>query len=166
MGSIIIRKAEKHDAAPLLEFLKQVGGETNNLSFGSEGLPFSVEQQAEFIAGSDDRNIYLVAIANGVIIGDASLSILPRRMAHRAELGISVIKSYWGQGIGAQLVETLIEHAKTHNIEVISLEVRSDNHRAIHLYKKFGFRTIGTFEKFFKIGNEYSDFELMQLVLV
>ena len=38
----------------LLEYLKQVGGETNNLTFGSEGLPFSVEAEAEFISSIEN----------------------------------------------------------------------------------------------------------------
>jgi len=47
--SISIEKAAPCDAALILEYLKQVGGETDNLTFGSEGLPFSVESEMEFI---------------------------------------------------------------------------------------------------------------------
>ena len=50
-------------------------------------------------------------------------------------------------------------------IEIIELEVRCDNKRAIHLYEKYGFRRHGTFPAFFKIGDEYIDFELMHLDL-
>ena len=46
MMGIRIKKAEPSDAAMLLEYLKQVGGESDNLTFGPEGMPFSVE--AEF----------------------------------------------------------------------------------------------------------------------
>ena len=37
---IIIEKATPSDAAMLLEYLKKVGGETDNLTFGPEGMPF------------------------------------------------------------------------------------------------------------------------------
>lgn len=50
-------------------------------------------------------------------------------------------------------------------IEIIELEVRCDNKRAIHLYEKYGFIRHGTFPAFFKIGDEYIDFELMHLDL-
>lgn len=62
-------------------------------------------------------------------------------------------------------MEKLIQFAKDIGIEIISLEVRSDNKRAIHLYEKYGFKHIGTFPAFFKIGEEYVDSELMHLDL-
>lgn len=34
-----IQRAEAADAAALLEYLKIIGGETENLSFGPEGVP-------------------------------------------------------------------------------------------------------------------------------
>ena len=35
----------------------------------------------------------------------------------------------------------------------------------VHLYEKYGFKHIGTFPAFFKIGEEYVDSELMHLDL-
>ena len=35
----------------------------------------------------------------------------PRRMSHRAELGITVLMSEWGKGLGNRLMETVIEYA-------------------------------------------------------
>ena len=99
------------------------------------------------------------------IIGDASLSGFSRRMSHRAEFGISVVKSEWGQGIGRALLQKCIMYAKEHMIELINLEVRSDKIRAIHVYEKYGFRKIGTAPAYFKIDGEYYDFDLMVLDL-
>ena len=86
-------------------------------------------------------------------------------MSHRAEFGISVVKSEWGQGIGSALLQKCIMYAKEHAIELINLEVRSDNIRAIHVYEKYGFRKIGTSPAYFKIDGEYYDFDLMVLDL-
>ena len=63
----------------------------------------------------------------------------PRRMSHRAELGITVLMSEWGKGLGNRLMETVIEYAKSNGIEIIELAVKSNNERAIRLYKKYGF---------------------------
>ncbi len=35
----VIERARAEDAAALLDYLKIVGGETENLSFGAEGVP-------------------------------------------------------------------------------------------------------------------------------
>lgn len=149
--SIIIERATPADAKAMLEYLKQVGEETDNLTFGAEGLPFTVEEEAEYIAKTESSHdeIALVAKDNGRIIGDVSLSRLPRRMSHRGDLGISVIKEYWNRGVGSRLLGEAIEIAKAYSFEIIDLQVRTDNSAAIHLYEKFGFRKIGTHDSFF-----------------
>ena len=118
---IRIKKAEPSDAAMLLEYLKQVGGETDHLTFGSEGMPFSVEAEAEFISSMENSidNIMLLAKCDDKIIGCASLSRLPRRMKHRGDFAISVAKDYWNNGIGSQLLNNIIAFAKENNFEVI-----------------------------------------------
>ena len=47
------------------------------------------------------------------------------------------------QGIGRLLLETLISEATALGITALTLEVRSQNHAAISLYKKLGFETCG-----------------------
>lgn len=162
---IIIAKAEPHDAALILEYLKQVGGETDNLTFGAEGLPFSVESEAEFISGMENSSddIMLVAKDGSKIIGNASLNRLPRRMKHRGDFAVSVAKEYWNKGIGSQLLHEIINFAKENSFEIIDLQVRSDNLSAIHLYEKFGFKRIGTHPAFFKIDDEEIFFDYMCL---
>jgi len=54
-------------------------------------------------------------------------------------LDICVSPSYQGQGFGAQLLDTLIADAKSHQAAVIMLEVRSGNEPAMHLYQRHGF---------------------------
>lgn len=42
-SSYEIVRAQAGDAAALLEYLKIIGGETDNLSFGPEGVPLDEE---------------------------------------------------------------------------------------------------------------------------
>ena len=167
MDSIIIREAAPEDAFARIEYSKKIGAETDNLSFGAEGFPISVDGEAEYIRSilKDEKSCLFFAWRNGEIIGDVSLGGLPIRMNHRAELGLTVLKSEWNRGLGSQLLQKAIEFAKSHGIEIINLEVRSDNLRAIHVYKKFGFRKIGTSPAYFKIENSYIDFDIMYLDL-
>ena len=164
---IIIEKARPEDAEGVLEYLKTVGSETDNLTFGAEGLPISVEEEAAYISQIENStgSIMLLAKDNGKIIADAGLNCLPRRMSHRAELGISVLKEYWNKGIGSRLLGEIIDFTKANSIEIIDLQVRSDNAAAIHLYEKFGFEKIGTHPAFFKMGEENVSFDYMCLRL-
>ena len=165
---IVYREAEGKDAASLLEHLACVGAETDNLSFGTDTFHISEDKEAKFIERfyKSKKDIMLVAIYNNEIIGNA---IIERnriaRYNHRAELSITVVKKYWSMGVGSELMSMLIDFCKSTGVEIIYLEVRSDNERAIALYKKFGFERIGVYERFFKIGNEYHNADLMMLNL-
>ena len=162
---IVIERATSADAAWILEYLRQVGAETDNLTFGSEGMPFTAESEAAYISQMEYScdDIMLVAKENGKIVGCASLNRLPRRMKHRGDFSISVMKDYWNRGIGSRLLSKIIDFAKKNSFEIIDLQVRSDNLQAIHLYKKYGFEKIGMHSSFFKINNEDVAFDYMSL---
>ena len=165
---IIYREANENDAKKLLSHIKRVGGETDNLSFGSDSFNITPEREAKFIRrfSEDKRDIMLVAILYGEVVGNAVLEHerIPR-YSHRATLSVTVLRDFWNRGIGTTLVGMIREHAERVGTSVISLEVREDNERAIALYKKCGYTEIGIYERFFKIRGEYYDALLMQLTL-
>ena len=165
---VTYRTAVSTDAAQLLEYLKTVGGETDNLTFGAAGIPFTVEQEAallERIANSPHSRFFL-ALDGDRIIGNACVdgSVNPR-LSHRRNLAITVLRDYWGRGVGSGLMERMIDFARESGAELVSLEVRSDNERAKALYRKFGFTSFGTFPKYFKINGTYCDVDCMTLEL-
>ena len=161
---IIYREANRNDAAGLLEHLRCVGSETDNLSFSGDTFAISEEREAKFIEKfkNSKTDIMFVAVDGEDVVGNAIVErnrIL--RYNHRAEISITVLKEYWGRGIGSRLMEMMIEFAETTGIEILYLEVRADNQRAVNLYKKYGFEAIGTYKNFFKIGKSYFDAMLM-----
>ena len=164
---IIIKRASPKDANEILEYLKQIGSETDNLTFGEEGLPFTCESEASYISQIENScdDIMLVAKCDDKIVGTASLNRLPRRMGHRGDFSVSVLKSYWNMGIGSRLISAILDFAKENHFEIIDLQVRTDNAGAIHLYEKYGFEKIGTHPAFFKIGNNEIPFDYMFLNL-
>ena len=162
-----IERACPDYAAPLLEYLKIIGGETDNLSFGPEGVPLDEKAERAYLAaqvGSTDNAQYF-ALVGDEIIGTASLYRKPGRMRHRGEFGISLKKAWWGCGAATALGEAILAFARENGFEQINLEVRSDNARAIRLYEKFGFRKLCTFPAFFKIHGQNVDFDFMNLTL-
>ena len=163
----IIERARPEEAAALLDYLKIVGSETDNLSFGAEGVPLDLEAEQDYLRaqyGSTDNAQYFAKV-NGEIIGTASLNRKSNRMSHRGVFGISLKKAWWGSGAASALMEVILAFAKENGFEQLNLEVRSDNVRAIHLYEKYGFRKLCMFPHFFKINGEYIDFDLMNLEL-
>ena len=167
--NITYREAEPSDAGKFLEYCKIVGSETDNLTFGAEGLPLTISQEADFIRkfAGNPGSIMIVAFDEGELIGTGAVSVVSGkpRFAHRREIAISVRKDYWGKGIGTGIMNVLMDFARKSGTEVLELEVRSDNEAAISLYKKFGFEKIGTNEKFFKINGEFFAADYMNLYL-
>ena len=164
---ITIEKAKSEDAASIIAFLEQIGRETDNLAFGAEGLSMTAKARSAFIAkleGSND-NVMLVAKHDGIIVGTASLNRMHRRMNHRGDFGVSVAKAYWNQGIGGMLLREILNFANDNGLEILDLQVRSDNYAAIHLYEKFGFKKLCTYPGFIKIEDQYIDFDYMYLTL-
>lgn len=164
-----IREAKACDAKAVLEYCNCIGGETDNLTFGAEGLFMTLEEEKEFLEGmrKTDRQVFLIAVENGKVVGTGVLSsFVQPRMAHRRKIALSVKKSMWGKHIGTRLMEEVIRFAKEEAaMEILSLEVRCDNERAITLYKRFGFEIIGTFDGFMKIKGERISYYIMWLSL-
>ena len=162
-----IRQVKAEDAEAMLDFCRAVGGESDNLSFGAEGLPFTVEQERAALAAFDanPRETNLAAVVGETIIGNCHIAPGKRRFSHRAEVSVSVRRPYWRQGVGRAMLTQAIDAARAAGIEVISLEVRTDNVGAIALYRSLGFEEIGLFRKFGKIGETYFDALLMNLYL-
>ena len=52
---------------------------------------------------------------------------------------ILVLEEFQKRGIASSLLEYLFALAKEHHIKNVTLEVKSDNVKAIRLYEKFGF---------------------------
>lgn len=166
--SIEIKKPSAEDAAAMLDYLKQIGRETDNLTFGGEGLPLTAEEEAACItrAANSQDEWMMVAKEAGRIIGDISLTRLPRRMQHRGDLGMAVLREYWNRGVGTALLREAVRFAKENGFTCLDLQVRCDNLAAIHLYEKFGFQKIGTHPCFFRMGEEDIPFAYMCLRLI
>lgn len=66
---------------------------------------------------------------------------------------IAVIPEMRGQGLGAQLLQTLLTRATELGVRQLFLEVRADNEAARRLYGRFGFEAIGERPGYYQPGN-------------
>ena len=87
----------------------------------------------------------MLAEAGGTIIGNVNFEAGPhRRIAHRGNLGIAVVKDWRGRGVGTALLQTLVDWAESNPaIEKVCLDVFVTNDAAIRLYEKLGFAEEG-----------------------
>jgi len=143
---IFIIEAKKTDAKNFLTFLKKIGSETNNLTFGKEGFGDDVEKEEKILEQYrlSQSCILLAKNKDKKIMASCSLVISDRpRLSKKGEIGLSVLKEFWNLGIGTALLKKLIIIAKEKELYKLDLRVAQDNFNAIHLYEKMGFKKKG-----------------------
>jgi ribosomal protein S18 acetylase RimI-like enzyme len=70
-----------------------------------------------------------------------------------------------GQGLARLLVGALVDDARAHRVETLTLDVRGNNHGAMALYESFGFEVCGRLPDFVAVGDERWDRVLYRLDL-
>ena len=144
---IIIRNAAASDGGAVLEIFNLTHTETDYLLSYVDESQHNPENEAEFLKKKEEsqNEIELSAIANGRVVGLSGISAVGAKykVRHRAEFGISVIKEYWGLGIGRALMDACIKCAKEAGYIQLELSVVADNQRAISMYKSTGFVEYG-----------------------
>ncbi|OGJ92476.1 MAG: hypothetical protein A2487_00665 [Candidatus Raymondbacteria bacterium RifOxyC12_full_50_8] len=127
---------------------------------------FSLQQTEQFvkrIIKNQESQFY--AIEHDEVIGWCD--ILPREqelLAHTGVLGMGIVEGFRHKGIGTELLNRTISHARERGLERIELEVFASNTAAIRLYEKTGFVKEGVKKKGKKLDNKFEDIVIMGLV--
>lgn len=168
--SCVIRNCEKDDASQVFSVFNLTHEQTDFLLTYPDENSFIEEQEAEFLLKKkeSEREVELCAVVDGKIVATAGVEeISPKyKVRHRAEFGISVEKSSWGNGIGYALTLACVECAKKAGYSQLELSVVADNAAAVALYKKIGFKEFGRNPKGFKSRvSSWQEIVLMRLEL-
>ena len=138
-------------------------------SFGAsyeEAVKYSDDDWKQRLVNPNDNII--IASDGGLAIGMVgAYQEKGEKLKHAAYIwGVYLGKNYRGQGIGEKLMKKLLEEiAKNEEIEKITLNVNVGQLPAIRLYKKFGFKVVGTMHKEMKVNGKYIDDYVMEKML-
>lgn len=143
----LLRNGEFADGEAVFVNFNETHAETDYLLSYPDENSFDAQQEAEFLKEKTEspNEIEIVAVVDGVVAGTAGIEAVGAKykLKHRAELGIAILKGYWGLGIGKALMEACIECAKDAGYTQLELNVVAENERAVSLYKKMGFVEYG-----------------------
>ena len=143
----ILRNGVKSDGSAVFENFNQTHGETDYLLSYPDENSFDSEKEGQFLEekAASPNEMELIAFVDGKVVGTAGIEAVGTKykVRHRAEFGISVLKEYWGLGIGRALMEACIKCAKEAGYVQLELTVVAENTRAIALYQKAGFVEYG-----------------------
>lgn len=150
----IIRSATKEDAATMADVFNVTHAQTDFLLSTPEECDLTADDEANYLQEKldSDNTVELLAEVDGVSAGSAGVDAVGNKfkLKHRAEFGISVLKEYWGLGIGRALTNAAVECAKKAGYEQLELNVVSENEAALSLYKSVGFVEYGRNPKGFR----------------
>ena len=153
-----IRSAQREDAEAVLAFLRAFRGEGLETVLQQFQSP-TLQEEESFISRLDGvTGVMLIALTDGQVVGclTAELERHPQ-FRHACEFGMGVLKEQRGKGIGAALVESLVDWAKSKGLRRIQLSVFARNTGAIRLYRRLGFVVEGTKKEAIQIGDQYED---------
>ena len=144
---LLVRNGVASDARALRETTQRTHAQTDYLLSYPDEQRADDEQEARLLAETERSNneVELVAVVDGQIVGSAGVTVVGgrRKVAHRARFGISILKEYWGMGIGRVLMDACIDCARRACYAQLELEVVADNERALALYRRTGFEEYG-----------------------
>ena len=150
----LLRNGDAADGLPVYENFNATHAETDYLLTYPDENSFDPEQEAQFLQEKTDSpdEIEIIAIIDGKVVGTAGIEAVGRKhkLRHRAELGISVLKEYWGLGLGKALTKACIQCAKEAGYTQVELNVVAENEAAINLYQSLGFEEFGRNPRGFK----------------
>ena len=158
---VTIRQAEIRDTENLLNTINKYIPQSEFIPKLEEEINLTIEQEEEWINYflTHDNSLLLVAEYENNIIGNIDLTGNRRKvMAHTAVIGMGLLKEWRNIGLGTALITAIIEWSKKNPIlELIWLQVYSENELGIGLYHKMGFIESGVVKNFFKHNDGYFD---------
>jgi len=106
----------------------------------------------------------LVAVETGEVAGWIALAPVSSRCCYAgvAEISAYVAEKARGQGIGAALLESVIESAEAAGIWTLETGVFPENAPSLALLKRFGFREVGVRERIGKLDGVWRDVVLLE----
>lgn len=159
--TVLIRQAEAHDAKQLLNCIKTYIPESAYIPKFEHEITLTLDQEKDWINSfiTNDNSLLLVAEYENNIIGNIDLTGSRREaMKHTAVIGMGMIKEFRNSGLGTALLSSIAEWSKENPIlELIWLQVYTENELGLNLYKKIGFKENGIIKNFFKHNNKYFD---------
>ncbi len=158
---VSIRQAEIADAETLLNTIKTYLADSDYVPLLATEIKWTIEDREEWIKSflANENSLLLVAEYQNQILGNIDLTGSRRKiMEHTAVVGMGMLKEWRNTGLGTALLTHAIDWAKQNPIlELIWLQVYTQNVLGLNIYKKMGFQDNGIIKNYFKHGEQYFD---------
>lgn len=168
--TLLLRSLKPQDAQEMIRVCKMAAGETDFMMRYADEWTITPDRQSQALADTQraPRALMLGAFIGGRLVGAGHFrpSHPADRARHRAEMGLSILRSHWHMGVGSAMLQAMIDTAGSTSLEQLELSVAAGNTRARDLYGRFGFAEYGRLPRGMKYRDgRYDDLILMMLEL-
>lgn len=168
-NEVTIRQGVPADAVALMDTIKTYLADSEYIPKYPQEFRLTLEKGEDWIRSfmEKENSLLLIAEHEGRIVGNIDLTGSHRQMMqHTAMVGMGMLKDWRSIGLGTALLSAAIDWAKANPIlELLWLQVYTDNSAGMALYHKMGFKDNGIIPRYFKKGARYYDNLTMSLSL-
>ncbi|MFX1517049.1 MAG: GNAT family N-acetyltransferase [Promethearchaeota archaeon] len=167
--NVILRGLELEDVEELLLHWNDI----QFMNFSGRITPMSKKEGTKWIRSTwyerkrgEKYTFAIITKEKRRYVGNIRLKIM-NSVSRRADISLGIFNpTYRGKGLGTEALKLIIDFGfRTLNLFSLELRVFSNNHRAIAVYKKLGFREIGLRRKTDFIDGEFLDDLMMDLLV-
>jgi RimJ/RimL family protein N-acetyltransferase len=164
---VTLRTVKWEDLDDLLELINSLVEEKADI-IRSEKV--SRDEEIDWLSGVLRRQekgevAYVLAEASGEVVASSEIARRTGYEEHVGALGIVIKKGFRNQGIGTEIMRSLIEQGQAWGLKVLTLSVFASNKRAYHVYEKVGFIETGRVpRKFFRSGKYIDEITMTKLL--
>ena len=159
-----IREATASDAGAIAEIYNQ--GIEDRVATLETQLR-TPDERARWLASHDARHPVLVAIDADAVVGWASLNVFNPRPAYDsvADFSVYVARHARGRGVGDALLTALEARGRALGFHKLVLAAFAFNIAGMRLYRRHGFRDVGTYHEQGQLEGEWVDVTIMEKIL-
>jgi len=158
----IFRYPQEDDVGLLCAYINELSQERTFIRFQGEEVTLEAEEKyvtANLRKMAEREKVVILVFADDILVGSAEVTMKEKTEKHRGLIGVTIKKDYRDRGLGSELLQLVVVQAKQElpNLEILELRVYANNDRAIHLYKKLGFKGFGRLPRGIKRDDGYVD---------
>ena len=164
---VMLRAVEPED----LELLYAIENDPSMWDISNFSVPYSryvlrqyIEQAQSDLFADQQLRLMIIRLSDNAVLGCIDLMNFSPMHA-RGEVGIVLQREYRGEGYASEALRLLIQYAfEFLNLNQLTAHVLVSNEASLRLFQSCGFGSCGVLKSWWRIGKQYEDAHILQLL--
>lgn len=164
---VMLRAVEPED----LELLYAIENDPSMWDISNFSVPYSryvlrqyIEQAQSDLFADQQLRLMIIRLSDNAVLGCIDLMNFSPMHA-RGEVGIVLQEKYRGEGYASEALRLLIQYAfEFLNLNQLTAHVLVSNESSLRLFQSSGFVSCGVLKSWWRIGKQYEDAHILQLL--